>query len=81
MIRAALTGKLRDVPTEPDPVLGLHIPTSVPDVPDDVLQPRATWSDGAAYDAAAARLAGMFRENFEKFADGVSDEVRQAGPK
>jgi phosphoenolpyruvate carboxykinase (ATP) len=81
MIRAALTGRLRDVPVEPDPVFGLHIPTSVPDVPDDVLQPRSTWSDGSAYDAAAAKLAGMFRENFEKFADGVSDEVRQAGPK
>jgi phosphoenolpyruvate carboxykinase (ATP) len=81
MIRAALDGRLRDVPTTADPVFGLHIPDTVPDVPDDVLQPRSTWADPAAYDEAAAKLAGMFRENFEKFADGVGADVRQAGPK
>jgi phosphoenolpyruvate carboxykinase (ATP) len=81
MISAALSGRLRDVPTSPDPVFGLQIPESVPDVPDEVLQPRSTWPDGAAYDAAAAKLAGMFRENFEKFAQNVSEAVRQAGPK
>ena len=81
MIRAALSGKLDSVKTHPDSVFGLHIPQSVPDVPDDVLDPRATWSDAAEYDAAAARLAGMFRENFEKFAAGVSEAVRNAGPK
>jgi phosphoenolpyruvate carboxykinase (ATP) len=81
MIRAALSGQLDDTPTEPDPVFGLHIPKSVPDVPDDVLQPRSTWTDGAAYDAAADKLAGMFRDNFEKFAEGVGEGVRKAGPK
>jgi len=81
MIRAALEGRLDDVETTPDPVFGLHIPKSVPDVPDDVLQPKSTWSDPAAYDAAAAKLAGMFRDNFEKFADGVGEGVRGAGPK
>jgi phosphoenolpyruvate carboxykinase (ATP) len=81
MIRAALTGRLDDVATEADPVFGLHIPKNVPDVPDEVLQPRSTWSDGTAYDTAAGKLAGMFRDNFEKFAAGVSEGVRQAGPK
>jgi phosphoenolpyruvate carboxykinase (ATP) len=80
MIRAALDGQLADVGTRPDPVFGLHIPGSVPDVPDEVLDPRSTWPDAAAYDAAAARLAGMFRDNFRKFADGVSDAVQKAGP-
>ncbi|CAN5889764.1 phosphoenolpyruvate carboxykinase (ATP) [soil metagenome] len=81
MIRAAMSGRLDDVATTPDPVFGLHIPESVPDVPDDVLQPRSTWEDPAQYDAAADRLAGMFRDNFEKFAAGVSEAVRNAGPK
>jgi phosphoenolpyruvate carboxykinase (ATP) len=81
MVRAALSGQLDDVATEPDPVFGLHIPVTVPGVPDDVLQPRATWADPAQYDAAASRLAGMFRDNFERFADGVSKAVRNAGPK
>ncbi|HSJ25990.1 MAG TPA: phosphoenolpyruvate carboxykinase (ATP) [Longimicrobiales bacterium] len=81
MVRAALAGDLADVETEPDPVFGLHIPKSVPGVPDEVLQPRSTWADPAAYDEAAAKLAGMFRENFEKFAASVSEGVRGAGPK
>jgi phosphoenolpyruvate carboxykinase (ATP) len=81
MVRAALAGRLDGVATHADPVFGLHIPESVPDVPDDVLDPRATWPDPAAYDEQAAELARMFRENFEKFADGVSDGVRNAGPR
>jgi phosphoenolpyruvate carboxykinase (ATP) len=81
MIRAALGGRLDEVETTPDPVFGLHIPKSVPDVPDDVLQPKSTWPDPDAYEEAAARLAGMFRENFRKFADSVEPPVREAGPK
>ncbi|CAN5627253.1 phosphoenolpyruvate carboxykinase (ATP) [soil metagenome] len=80
MIRAALTGQLDDVATTPDPVFGLRIPQHVEDVPDEVLNPRATWSDPAAYDEQAAQLAAMFRDNFTKFESGVSDAVKQAGP-
>ena len=81
MVRAALSGQLDKVPTHPDPVFGLHIPKSVPGVPDDVLDPRATWPNAADYDAQAAQLAGMFRDNFEKFSAGVSEGVRSAGPR
>jgi phosphoenolpyruvate carboxykinase (ATP) len=81
MVRAVLGGDLADVATEPDPVFGLHIPVAVPDVPSEVLRPRDTWDDGAAYDAQAAKLAGMFRDNFKKFSDSVSAGVREAGPK
>jgi phosphoenolpyruvate carboxykinase (ATP) len=81
MVRAALAGELHDVATEPDPIFGLHIPVEVPGVPTEVLRPRETWADAAAYDEQARRLAGMFQENFEKFADSVSAAVRQAGPR
>jgi phosphoenolpyruvate carboxykinase (ATP) len=80
MVRAALAGELDDVETTPDPIFGMHIPKSVPGVPDEVLQPRDTWKDRDAYDAQAHELAGMFRENFQKFADTVSQDVRDAGP-
>lgn len=80
MIHAALRGQLDDVPTQPDPVFGLHIPETVPGVPTDVLQPRSTWADAAAYDEQARKLASMFSENFEKFAAGVTEAVRQSGP-
>jgi phosphoenolpyruvate carboxykinase (ATP) len=56
------------------------VPVSCPGVPDTVLDPRRTWSDGTAYDAQARRLAEMFRENFQSFAPDVSAEVGAAGP-
>jgi phosphoenolpyruvate carboxykinase (ATP) len=49
-------------------------------VPTEVLNPRNTWDDKDAYDAKAAELAKAFHQNFEKFADGVTEEIRDAGP-
>jgi phosphoenolpyruvate carboxykinase (ATP) len=81
MVRAALSGQLDKVATHPDSVFGLHIPQHVPGVPDNVLDPKSTWPDARAYDEQAAKLAGMFKENFGKFAEGVSEGVRGAGPR
>ncbi len=81
MVRAALDGRLTGVATEPDPIFGVHVPTSCPDVPAEVLKPRNTWKNSAAYDEKAKHLSRLFRENFEQFASGVSDEVRGSGPK
>jgi len=80
MVRAAINGDLAKVPTVIDPVFGVAVPTTVPGVPSEILQPRDTWPDPTAYDEAAARLARMFHANFEKYADGVSAAVRDAGP-
>jgi phosphoenolpyruvate carboxykinase (ATP) len=80
MIRAALAGELDDVQTEPDPVFGVHVPVSVPGVPSEVLRPRETWEDRNRYDIQARKLAKMFRDNFEKFADTAGPEVAAAGP-
>jgi phosphoenolpyruvate carboxykinase (ATP) len=81
MVAAALSGQLDDVDTRPEPVFGLPVPTAIPGVPSDVLDARGSWDDAAQYDAQAAKLAGMFRENFKKFESGVSDAVKQAGPR
>jgi phosphoenolpyruvate carboxykinase (ATP) len=80
MVNAALAGLLDDVQTETDPVFGLAIPREVKGVPAEVLNPRKTWKDAAAYDAQAKKLAGMFRENFEKFGS-VDPAIKTAGPK
>ena len=80
MVRAALSGALRDVEYDVDPVFGVEVPRTVPGVPDEVLRPRDTWSDASAYDTKARELAAMFVENFAVYADGVDDEVRNAGP-
>jgi len=81
MVRAALSGALADVTYETDPIFGVEVPTSVPGVPSEVLRPRATWADPAAYDAKARELATMFAQNFEAYASGVSEAVRNAGPR
>jgi phosphoenolpyruvate carboxykinase (ATP) len=80
MVRAALSGELKDVPTVMDRVFRVAVPTEVPDVPSEVLVPRDTWADPAAYDVAARKIAHMFHTNFEAYADAVSAAVRAAGP-
>ncbi len=80
MVNAALEGKLAGAEYVSDRVFGVDVPVAVPGVPREVLRPRDTWADGAAYDAAAAELAAMFKANFEQFADQVSDAVKTAGP-
>jgi phosphoenolpyruvate carboxykinase (ATP) len=81
MLRAALMGKLKDAKFTPDPVFGVLVPDAVPDVPASMLKPRETWADKAAYDAQAKKLAVLFQKNFEKYAAGVPQSVRDAGPK
>jgi phosphoenolpyruvate carboxykinase (ATP) len=80
MVRAALTGRLDDVPTRMDPYFGLSIPTQCPDVPADVLDPRRTWADPDAYDRQARMLVANFVKNFTQFAGDVSPEMVAAGP-
>jgi phosphoenolpyruvate carboxykinase (ATP) len=79
MVRALLDDALEGIPFAPDPIFGLQIPAAVPNVPTEVLTPRLTWSDGAAYDAQAGKLAEMFRTNFLKFGD-VDARIVAAGP-
>src|SRR3954447_14317346 len=66
---------------ERDPVFGFDIVTEIPGVPSEILRPRQSWSDPAAYDATAKKLATLFNKNFETYAAGASAEVRAAAPK
>jgi len=81
MITAALSGALDKVAYERDPIFNLDVPGSCPNVPAAVLKPRNTWTDGAAYDAQARKLARMFMENFKRFEATASADVKAAGPK
>jgi phosphoenolpyruvate carboxykinase (ATP) len=66
LLNAALDGKLDAVATETHPILNLKMPKSCPGVDDaNILNPRNTWQDKAAYDAQAVKLRDMFRQNFE----------------
>jgi phosphoenolpyruvate carboxykinase (ATP) len=80
MVDSALAGELDNVKTVKDPIFGVEIPQQVPGVPDEVLNPRNTWSDKAAYDKQAADLARRFVENFKKYQEGTSEAIKNAGP-
>jgi phosphoenolpyruvate carboxykinase (ATP) len=81
MITAALTGQLDQVEYKEHPVFGVAFPTSCPNVPAEVLDPRSTWKDKAAYDKQADELAKAFNTNFAKYKDGASAEILAAAPK
>jgi phosphoenolpyruvate carboxykinase (ATP) len=80
MINAALSGALDAMPVHRDSIFNLDIPTSCPGVPAEVLNPRNTWKDKAAYDQQARKLATMFVDNFKTFEATASPAVKAAGP-
>ncbi len=79
MVTAILNGSLADVEYETDEIFGLSIPTTCPEVPAEVLNPRNTWEDKAAYDETAKKLAALFVENFKGY-HGVDADILAAGP-
>ena len=80
MVETLLSGGLTNVSYQTDPVFGLEVPQSCPGVPEQVLNPRSTWADPAAYDEQAHKLANMFKANFSQFAGEVPAEVLASGP-
>lgn len=81
IIDAIHDGSLNNAAFVTDPIFGLAIPTSCPNVPDEVLIPKNTWQDAAAYQAQAQKLANLFIKNFEKYKAGSSAAIINAGPK
>jgi len=60
-----------------DPNFGMLVPESCPEVPDEVLDPRGTWSDKQAYDETARNLTRRFAANFAEFEPLVGSEVKE----
>jgi len=81
ILDAIHSGELTSAATSRDDLFGLAVPHAVRNVPGELLLPRNTWSDKAAYDDAARRLAALFAGNFKKYAEQASEAVRAAGPR
>ncbi len=81
MITAALKGELANVDFTEHEVFGLMMPNTCPNVPVEILNPKNTWKDKAAYDATANKLSAKFNKNFEQFADNASAEILAGAPK
>ncbi len=78
LLTAALNGSLNAAEFRKDPNFGFEVPVAVPGVEPELLDPRRTWADGAAYDAQARKLVEMFAENFAQYAPYIDDNVRAA---
>ena len=76
LVNAALNGELADASFTEDANFGVLVPDACPGVPDEVLNPRNTWSDKDAYDAQAAHLTRLFEDNFKQFESDVTDSVK-----
>ncbi len=80
LLNAALDGSLNNAEFRTDPNFGFEVPVSVEGVDDAILDPRSTWADPEAYDEMAAKLVGLFIENFTEFEQHVDQGVIEAAP-
>ncbi|MGJ8537688.1 MAG: phosphoenolpyruvate carboxykinase (ATP), partial [Parasphingopyxis sp.] len=80
LLNAALDGSLNNAEFRTDPNFGFEVPVSVDGVDDAILDPRSTWADPEAYDEMAAKLVGLFIENFTEFEQHVDQGVIEAAP-
>jgi phosphoenolpyruvate carboxykinase (ATP) len=78
LLRAALDGSLARVEFVRDPFFGLMVPKALNGVPSEMLNPRDTWADKAAYDRTARDLVARFETNFAAYADAVGEDVKAA---
>jgi phosphoenolpyruvate carboxykinase (ATP) len=76
LLKAALDGSLARVKFRQEPYFGLSIPEAVPGIPSEVLDPRQSWADKAAYDRTAKELVARFEKNFASFEAGVGEAVK-----
>ncbi|MSP51600.1 MAG: phosphoenolpyruvate carboxykinase [Alphaproteobacteria bacterium] len=81
LLRAAIDGTLAGATMRQDRAFGFRVPEACPDVPIEIMSPRETWRDKAAYDAVARTLVSQFHANFTQFESYVGNEVKSAAPK
>jgi phosphoenolpyruvate carboxykinase (ATP) len=80
LLHAALDGKLAAAEYVKDPIFNLDIPKNVQGVPQEILYPRNTWKDKAAYDVQANKLARLFNENYQPYRAMLPKAVSESGP-
>ncbi len=80
ILDAVLDGKLMDVQYKKDPIFGFDVPQQCPNVPETILNPANAWVSEDTYLRRYRSLASRFIDNFKKFEDQFSEEIRNAGP-
>ena len=76
LLTAALNGSLSEVEFRKDTNFGFDVPITAPGVEPQLLDPKTTWADGAAYEAQAQKLVKMFADNFEQYVPFIDEDVK-----
>lgn len=79
IIDAILDGSIDKADTKTIPYFNFKVPTALPGVDTNILDPRNTYSDAAQWDEKAKDLAARFQKNFKKF-ESLGGELVKAGP-
>jgi phosphoenolpyruvate carboxykinase (ATP) len=81
IIDAILDGSIEDAETKQVPIFNLEVPTALPHVDPDILDPRDTYVDPLQWESKAEDLAGRFIKNFAKYTDNAEGKsLIKAGP-
>jgi len=81
MITAAMKGELDAVSYNVHEIFGLHMPSTCPEVPSQILNPKDTWENPQEYDEVANELALKFSNNFKQFESEATTEILEAAPR
>ncbi|MCE1763750.1 phosphoenolpyruvate carboxykinase (ATP), partial [Enterobacter hormaechei] len=82
IIDAILNGDIEETNTITLPIFDLAVPTALPGVDTDILDPRKTYADKSQWEEKAKDLAHRFVDNFDKYTDTPAGEALvKAGPK
>ncbi|HEX3863052.1 MAG TPA: phosphoenolpyruvate carboxykinase [Stellaceae bacterium] len=76
LLRAVLDGRLATAPMRKDKNFGFLVPESAPEIPAEVLDPRATWANKTAYDDTARGLTRDFEQNFVGYEPYVGNDIK-----
>ena len=73
IIDAILNGDILKAPTKKIPYFNIEVPTELPGVDTNILDPRDTYADASQWEEKAKDLAQRFIKNFAKY------ETNEAG--
>ena len=81
IIDAVVNGDIEQAECQTDKYFGFQVPLSLPGVDDNILDPKATWRDPQAYEAAYRELVQKFIDNYKSFANTeLARQYEQFGP-
>ncbi|KAL8767092.1 MAG: hypothetical protein Q9209_006319 [Squamulea sp. 1 TL-2023] len=80
ILDAIHSGELAKADYETYDIFNLHVPKSCLGVPDELLNPKKSWTGAADFKEEVTKLGGLFVQNFKKYSDEATQDVIKAGP-